>query len=68
MDLKELKKLLIRWTIMVSENLSTFCSPEPREWHFQFEQLMKFKSRSIKMDLFARIAKTILLFDLESRL
>lgn len=53
---------------MVSENLSTFCSPEPREWRFQFERLMKFKSRSIKMDLFARIAKTILLFDLESTL
>ncbi|UQZ87534.1 hypothetical protein SK3146_06836 [Paenibacillus konkukensis] len=53
---------------MVSESLSTFCSHEPKELRFLFERLMRFKSKNIKMGLFARIAKTILSCDLESML
>lgn len=60
--------MLICWTILVSESLSTFCSHERRELRFQFERLMRFNSRNIKMGLFVHIAKTILLCDLVSTL
>lgn len=68
MDLKELKRLADTLDDNGKRELIYFLQSRTKVWRFQFERLMKFKSRSIKRDSSARIAKTILLCDLGSTL
>lgn len=54
MDLKELKKLADTLDDNGKRELIYFLQSRTKGVAFQFERLMKFKSRSIKMESFAR--------------